>query len=199
MGIAPGWHCLEVGAGGGSITRWMAGHVGPTGRVVATDLDPVFVEELPRDNLVALRHDIATEDLPGESFDLVHCRDVLMHVSNATAALNRMVGALRPGGWLFIEEKDVVILRRLRVVGATIVGGLRFSRPGAHVRSRRTRAHVIHGAHPLLHPRFEFKARAGEPKAPTAGHACVSTLRPVARQRPESPVRGPGQMRREEA
>ena len=99
LGIAPGWHCLEVGAGGGSIARWMAGHVGPTGRVVATDLDPVFVEELPRDNLVALRHDIATEDLPGESFDLVHCRDVLMHVSNARAALNRMVGAPRPGGF----------------------------------------------------------------------------------------------------
>jgi 2-polyprenyl-3-methyl-5-hydroxy-6-metoxy-1,4-benzoquinol methylase len=109
LGIAPGWNCLEVGAGGGSIARWMAGKVGATGAVVATDLDPVFVEELPLDNLMALRHDIATEDVPGGSFDLVHCRDMLMHVSDATAALNRMIGALRPGGWLFIEEKDVAI------------------------------------------------------------------------------------------
>ena len=35
--LAPGWRCLEVGAGGGSIARWLGQRVGPTGRVIATD------------------------------------------------------------------------------------------------------------------------------------------------------------------
>ena len=40
LGLAPGSRCLEVGAGSGSIARWMADQVGSTGRVLAVDLDP---------------------------------------------------------------------------------------------------------------------------------------------------------------
>ena len=36
-------HCLEVGAGGGSIAHWLCQAVGPTGRVLATDIDPGLV------------------------------------------------------------------------------------------------------------------------------------------------------------
>lgn len=32
IGITRGWRCLEVGAGGGSITRWMAEQVGDAGK-----------------------------------------------------------------------------------------------------------------------------------------------------------------------
>ena len=39
VGIAPGWRCWEVGAGGLSVPGWMAGRVGSQGRVVATDID----------------------------------------------------------------------------------------------------------------------------------------------------------------
>ena len=42
-GLQAGWRCLEVGAGGGSIARWLAERVGPSGHVVATDLDVQFV------------------------------------------------------------------------------------------------------------------------------------------------------------
>jgi hypothetical protein len=37
LGVGPGWHCLEAGAGAGSVARWLASRVGPAGRVVATD------------------------------------------------------------------------------------------------------------------------------------------------------------------
>jgi hypothetical protein len=40
LGLAPGARCLEVGAGNGSIARWMADQVGPAGQVLAVDLDP---------------------------------------------------------------------------------------------------------------------------------------------------------------
>ena len=38
-GITRGWHCLEVGGGGGSIAAWLSRRVGPTGRVVVTDIN----------------------------------------------------------------------------------------------------------------------------------------------------------------
>ena len=40
VGVASGWRCLEVGAGTGTIARWLADAVGPSGRVTATDIDP---------------------------------------------------------------------------------------------------------------------------------------------------------------
>src|SRR4051812_49065816 len=45
-GISEGWHCLEVGGGGGSISAWLADRVGPTGHVLVTDIDPRFLEPL---------------------------------------------------------------------------------------------------------------------------------------------------------
>jgi hypothetical protein len=38
-GVSSGWHCLEVGGGGGSIAAWLSGRVGPRGRVVVTDIN----------------------------------------------------------------------------------------------------------------------------------------------------------------
>ena len=106
LGIARGWTCLEVGAGSGSIAMWLTERVAP-GRVIATDRD---VSQLDAHASLAIeiwRHDIATDALPTETFDLVHARLVLMHLPNAVGALARMVHALRPGGWLVVEEFDV--------------------------------------------------------------------------------------------
>lgn len=43
VGVTAGWACWEIGAGGGSIARWLAERVGPTGSVLATDIDPRFI------------------------------------------------------------------------------------------------------------------------------------------------------------
>lgn len=42
-GLTTGWHCLEVGAGAGSIVRWLEQRVGPSGKVVALDTNPRFL------------------------------------------------------------------------------------------------------------------------------------------------------------
>jgi SAM-dependent methyltransferase len=110
LGLSAGARCLEVGAGGGSIARWMAEKVGPDGYVLATDLDTRFLDDIAAKNVVVRRHDIATEDLD-EQFDVVHCRHVLMHVSDRDTAFGRMVSALLPGGVLMIEERDVSVAR----------------------------------------------------------------------------------------
>jgi ubiquinone/menaquinone biosynthesis C-methylase UbiE len=108
-GLAAGWRCLEVGGGGGSVARWMAGRVGPTGSVLCTDIDTRLIERsrgIAPPNLEVIRHDIARDALPAESFDVGHARLVLIHVLERETALERMVQALKPGGWLVIEDYD---------------------------------------------------------------------------------------------
>jgi SAM-dependent methyltransferase len=104
--VGEGWRCLDVGAGSGSIARWLAAKVGPRGRVVATDIDTRFLVEHALPNLEVRRHNILEDDLEPAQYDLVHCRAVLMHLSDPVRALERMAAAVRPGGWLFIEEVD---------------------------------------------------------------------------------------------
>jgi SAM-dependent methyltransferase len=106
VGVGPGWQCLEVAAGGGSIARWLAGQVGPSGRVLATDLDTRFLESLAVPALEVRTHDIARDLLPDLEFDLVHARLILVHLPEREVALAKMVGALRPAGWLVCEEFD---------------------------------------------------------------------------------------------
>src|SRR6516164_10545065 len=107
-GIDRGWSCLEVGGGGGSIASWLCARVGVTGRVLATDLDPTFLQSLSYKNLDVRRHDIRSEDLPNEEFDLAHARLVLIHLPDRQVALRRMIEALKPGGWIVIEEFDAL-------------------------------------------------------------------------------------------
>jgi 2-polyprenyl-3-methyl-5-hydroxy-6-metoxy-1,4-benzoquinol methylase len=44
--VRPGWRCLEVGAGRGSMAAWLAEQVGPSGHVMATDIDVTYLERL---------------------------------------------------------------------------------------------------------------------------------------------------------
>ncbi|MGH3370449.1 MAG: class I SAM-dependent methyltransferase, partial [Nocardioidaceae bacterium] len=86
--------------------RWLCQQVGAHGQVVATDIDTRFLDELDLHNLEVLRHDAVTEPLPEAAFDLVHARAVLCHLAGRGAVLAKLVAALRPGGWLLLEEAD---------------------------------------------------------------------------------------------
>jgi Methyltransferase domain len=104
IGVDNGWHCWEVGAGGDSVPAWLALRAGPEGRVLATDIDTSWLPEgAPYE---VLRHDVGAEPAPPGEYDLIHARLVLVHVPTRTEALTAMVSALRPGGWLLLEEAD---------------------------------------------------------------------------------------------
>ena len=108
--VQPGWRCLEVGAGRGSMARWLAQQVGPQGRVVATDVDTTYLQRLDLPNLEVRRHNILCDPLdelgPG-SFDLVCARLVLFWLAGKQEnAIRRMVECLKPGGWLIDEDGD---------------------------------------------------------------------------------------------
>ncbi|UED87359.1 class I SAM-dependent methyltransferase [Streptomyces profundus] len=104
-GVTRGWRCLDVGAGAGSVARWLAERVAPEGEVVATDLAPS--PDLTGLGLVPLAHDIVNDPMPPGRFDLIVVRLLLQHLPGRQAVLERLVGALAPGGWLQIDEFDV--------------------------------------------------------------------------------------------
>jgi len=110
LGVGAGWRCLEVGAGGGSVARWLCERVGRTGHVLATDLETRFFDGPAHPNLEVRRHDILSDALPAAHFDLVHVRWVLCWLPAPREALARLARALRPGGWPVAEEPDFVTL-----------------------------------------------------------------------------------------
>jgi SAM-dependent methyltransferase len=106
LGIDQGARVLEIGAGGGALVEWLCEQVGASGQVVATDVDTRFVEAIERPNLSVLTHDIVAEPPPPGGFDLIHSRMVLEHLAERDAVLDKLAGALAPGGVLLIEDYD---------------------------------------------------------------------------------------------
>jgi 2-polyprenyl-3-methyl-5-hydroxy-6-metoxy-1,4-benzoquinol methylase len=106
LGLQQGWRCLEVGAGAGSIASWLARQVGQEGSVVATDIDTRLLDNTQEPNLEIRRQNILVDDLEQGSYDLVHTRAVLMHLADPLQAMQKMAAALRPDGWLLVEEFD---------------------------------------------------------------------------------------------
>ncbi|MET0414872.1 MAG: class I SAM-dependent methyltransferase [Actinoplanes sp.] len=106
LDIQPDWHCLELGAGAGSIARWMAEQC-PAGRVVAADVETTFLDQSGLPNLQVVRRDVEREEFPPASFDLIHARALFMHLGDRDALLSRAVSWLKPGGWLAVSEADM--------------------------------------------------------------------------------------------
>ena len=61
--VQPGWRCLEVGAGRGSMAVWLAERVGASGQVVATDIDVTYLKRLNLPNLEVCQHNILDDPL----------------------------------------------------------------------------------------------------------------------------------------
>jgi 2-polyprenyl-3-methyl-5-hydroxy-6-metoxy-1,4-benzoquinol methylase len=103
VGLSRGWRVWEVGAGGTSVPSWIAEQT--ESYVLATDIDTSWLE-VENGAFEVRRHDIGTEPAPDDRFDLVHARLVLVHVPDRADALTTMMSALKPGGWLLLEEAD---------------------------------------------------------------------------------------------
>lgn len=108
LGVAPGWRCLEAGAGGGSFARWLCAATAPGGRVLAVDADPRHLTDLPQLGGEVAQLDLVADDLPERAFDFVHTRLVLLHIAQRDVVLEKLAGAVAPNGLLFLEEDDAL-------------------------------------------------------------------------------------------
>jgi SAM-dependent methyltransferase len=106
LGVRPGWRCLEVGCGNGSISQWLAARVAPDGHVVATDIETSYLQGLHAPCLEARRLDIVNDRVEEGAYDLVTARAVLHHLPLREKAVQQMIAALRPGGVLLSIEPD---------------------------------------------------------------------------------------------
>ena len=101
-----GQRVLEVGSGTGAMTR----HLTTRERVVATDIDPQYVEFLGRmyadkPNVEVRTLDLAKigeDGLKPQSFDTIVCSNVLEHVEDDGAALRAMRDLCVPGGHVIL-------------------------------------------------------------------------------------------------
>ncbi len=105
-GIAPGWRCLEVGPGAGSILHWLADTVSNEGSVTGLEINPRFLSQRSGYNWSVIEGDIRDVALGEVQFDLIHARYVLIHLPNYQVALERLIAHLKPGGWIVLEEPD---------------------------------------------------------------------------------------------
>jgi|HubBroStandDraft_6_1064221.scaffolds.fasta_scaffold227889_2 SAM-dependent methyltransferase len=108
LGVGPGWRCLELGSGNGSIAKILAQLVGPTGHVVASDIDPSFMASLETPNLEVRRIDVLQDKMEEGFYDFVAARALLHHLPDRKTALERMVKAVKPGGAFLSIEPDML-------------------------------------------------------------------------------------------
>jgi 2-polyprenyl-3-methyl-5-hydroxy-6-metoxy-1,4-benzoquinol methylase len=103
-GVEPGARCLDVGAGSGSIARWLAREMGDPALVVATDVDARLLAPLDAEGVEVLVHDVVVDDFPPQTFDVIHCRSVLEHLVARDEIIGRMVEWLAPDGALVLVD-----------------------------------------------------------------------------------------------
>lgn len=108
LGLQPGWRCLEVGCGNGSIAKWLSSETAPGGHVVATDIDTTYIADLHGPELEVSRLNILEDEIEQGEYDLVTARAVLHHLADRDRAVRQMIKALKPGGVLLSIEPDML-------------------------------------------------------------------------------------------
>lgn len=101
---------LDAGCGPGFVSAALADEL-PDGAVVGIDVEPEAISVahlLARDRPNLLAVEGSLEDLPPAlgTFDLIVCRTTLEHVYDPRTALAQLLGALNPGGALFLETPN---------------------------------------------------------------------------------------------
>jgi SAM-dependent methyltransferase len=113
-GLRAGMNVADFGCGIGATTRMLAEMVGPGGSVTAIDASEDQLVECGRlctmggqTNVALWKADVTTTGLPSETFDLVYCRFLFIHLQDPAGCLREMRRVLKPGGILAVEDGDL--------------------------------------------------------------------------------------------
>ncbi|MCT8998068.1 class I SAM-dependent methyltransferase [Chelativorans intermedius] len=114
---------LEAGCG----TGWFCPQLGEFGQVTGTDLSDKVLERaqqrFPQVSFVP--GDFMTLDLGRDAFDVAVTLEVLSHVADQPAFVDKLAGHLKPGGLLMLATQNRFVLRRFNRVPPPAPGQLR--------------------------------------------------------------------------
>ncbi len=113
IGVGPGWRCLDLGCGPRGITPLLAERVGPSGRVVGLDADPVLLDHARKSAPLPVEFvlgDAYRSGMPSGAFDLVHMRFIASTAGRPDALLEEAIRLARPGGIVALQEPDMAAL-----------------------------------------------------------------------------------------
>lgn len=122
LGVGPGWRCLDVGAGTGTVARRLLGELGVAG-VLAVDRDVRFLAARGAPGLDVREADITVPGAVRGRFRLVHARFVLMHLAEHERLIAALAGLVAPGGVLVLG--DAVDLTGERTPGTPYTAAMR--------------------------------------------------------------------------
>lgn len=111
MSITPGTKVADVGAGTGYFEPYLSRAVGPTGKVIAVDVEPDMVrwieDRAKREGLANVQAVLGAPDDPklaAASVDRVLVVDTWHHVEDRRAYARKLASALAPGGAVYIVD-----------------------------------------------------------------------------------------------
>jgi SAM-dependent methyltransferase len=111
-GLRRGMRVADLGCGVGLVSALLADLVGPGGHVVGIDASAAQIDEARArsdggTNVSFVPASATDTGLPRESFDLVYCRFLLIHLPEPERALREMCGLLKPNGIVVCEDGDL--------------------------------------------------------------------------------------------
>jgi SAM-dependent methyltransferase len=111
VGIRVGARCLDLGCGGGHVSRELAHRVGLLGSVVAIDNDPDVIElaraDAQSEGLANIEFRCSdANQLDEAAYDIAYVRFLLSHVDHPAGLLRGIASALKPGGRAVLEDVD---------------------------------------------------------------------------------------------
>jgi predicted methyltransferase len=145
LGITTGKNVADIGAGSGWFTVRAARRVGPTGAVLAEDINPLAIESIgkrvEKENLPNVRTVLGSPDdprLPAESVDAVLMLKVYHEIAHPVPTMKVLQRALRAGAKVGIIDRNGnganhgldrdVVVKEMAEAGYKLVGTYDFTK-----------------------------------------------------------------------
>ncbi len=114
MELQPGEVVADIGAGTGIFSVPMARAVGPTGTVLAVEVDAGFLpiidgkaQEAGVDNVRSVLGEFGDPKLPRRDVDVAFFHDVLHHIEQREAYIQTLASYMAPGGRMVVVDYDM--------------------------------------------------------------------------------------------